>query len=34
VADALISGLRHPRVKVMSVACIVRGNLAMGNHAG
>ena len=34
VADALISGLRQPHIKVMSVACIVRGDLAMGNHAG
>ena len=34
VADALISGLRQPHIKVMSVTCIVRGNLAMGNHAG
>ena len=34
VADALISGLRQPRIKVMSVACIVRGDLAMANHAG
>ena len=30
VADALISGLRQPHVKIVSVACIVRGNLVTG----
>ena len=34
VADALISGLAQPHIKVMAVACIVRGNLVMGNHGG
>jgi ATP-dependent helicase HepA len=34
VADALISGLGQPHIMVMAVACIVRGNLAMGKHGG
>ena len=34
VADALISGLRQPHVGIVSVACIVRGNLVRAEHAG
>ena len=34
VADALINGLRQPHVSIVSVACIVRGNLVTAEHAG
>ncbi len=34
VANALISGLGQPRVGIVSVTCIVRGNLVVAEHAG